>query len=166
MTATRPMLILICLGALGFITGCTQGTLGSSSPIAATPVTPLPAPAPSYQAWHCAIAVSGGFNRNNAWGASCGTHLQGAINTANANCRPYSSSGGCDDVFWCSSPDLTPSTPWIAFYRTSVFVDSYISRGAHGISCGHPSEAAARAEAASLCRIHNCQFVWAGRAYS
>jgi hypothetical protein len=163
--SARLSLVLVCVMTFGLTTGCTQAGREASTPLSPTPISsPPPSPA-SVTPWYCAVAASGGFNRNNAWGAVCGTHLQGTINTANSTCRQYSSNGSCDDVFWCGPPDLTPRTPWIAFYRTSVFVESYISRGAYGISCGHPTEAAARAEAQSLCSIHGCQFIWSDRAY-
>ena len=153
-----PGSLLIAL-ACGVGGGCLAPTEPSSPPVMNTPA---PAPSPSFVPVYCAVAVSGGFNRNDAWAVRCGTYLQGTIDAANITCQEYAR-GVCDDVFWCGPPDLVPSTPWLAIARAPVSSPSYVARGVTGISCGHPNEAVARSTALSVCGLRECQVVWSGR---
>ena len=102
-----------------------------------------------------AIAVSGGFDRNDAFGSAYGTNLQGVINQAMANCQRGSWS--CEIAAWCGAPQLSTSRPYVAYARSSVYSRNFLDRGVGGFACGYSSPNAAIAAAVGACSLSRCE---------
>lgn len=106
---------------------------------------------------YCALAVSDGFDRNDAWAIACGNNLQGTINTAHTGCEQKANTF-CSDLQQC----VAISAPYVAFARVSVFDPSFLLRGSYGFVCNQSSLAAAQANAVALCGYPQCQLLYSG----
>jgi hypothetical protein len=110
------------------------------------------------------FAVSGGLHRNNANGFKMGTNFQGTINAALAECI-RNGGGSCEVNQYCTPPQLSPSRPFVAVARSSVFNQRFLDRGVTGWACGKTTMAAAQQLAVSQCAIHGCYRTRTIRAY-
>jgi hypothetical protein len=101
-----------------------------------------------------AIAVSGGFDRNDYYGSAWGTNFQGVINQAMSTCQRGSQF--CEIAAWCTPPQLSPSRPYVAYARSSVYSRNFLDRGVGGFACGYSSLNAAISAAVGACSLSGC----------
>ena len=160
-----PLVLTACAGP------SAPTPLGTGSPLATTPASNAPEEtvpaaesgedaatasvnAAAVRPRYYAVAVSAGFDRNDVVRSAYGTNLQGVINQAMSNCQRGSQF--CEIAAWCGSPQLSPSRPYVAYARSSVFSRNFLDRGVGGFACGYSSPNAAISAAVSACSLSRC----------
>jgi hypothetical protein len=109
-----------------------------------------------------AVAISGGFNRTNAYGYGSGSNYQGVLNTALSSCQRYGTM--CEHAAICGPWNgLSQARPYVAIARASVYERAFLARGVTGVACGQASPEAAVNYAMTACGLRECRWVFSGR---